>query len=77
MSRTDKTRPFWVKRKDYEIKRPRLTEEENPWTYRLYEHWRGEFRCGCMMCGYDSWGTPRRKRDRAETKRIIRNEEEW
>lgn len=78
MSRTDKTRPFWVKKDEYKVCRPR-TEEGNKFAeYRTYEWWRGEFRCGCMMCGYDAYGTPRRKLDRAEGKRQARNwKKEW
>lgn len=35
-------------------------------------------RCGCDMCGYDAFQTPRRKRQRKEGKRIARNwRDEW
>lgn len=79
MSRTDKTRPFWVKREEYKICRPRLTEEAKPWTYQLYEYWRGEFRCGCKMCGWDAYGTPQRKTRRAWEKKYCSDgwREEW
>jgi hypothetical protein len=72
VSRTDKTRPFWVKQVEYTTCFPR-TKDDWPRTYRAYEWWRGEFRCCCKMCGYDAFGTPLRKRRRAEGKRIVRN----
>lgn len=78
MSRTDKTRPYWVKQEDHKICRPRLETEQRSWEYRLYKWWIGEFRCSCNMCGYDSYGTPRRKLDRAEGKRLARDwKKEW
>lgn len=75
MSRTDKTRPYWVKKKDYPILYPRL-EDHDGWSFRTYEWWRGEFRCPCKMCGWDSYGTPLRKKQRAESKKIIREQME-
>lgn len=73
MSKTDKTRPFWVKKEDYKIYRPRLNEDQRVWEYRTYKWWMGEFRCSCKRCGYDAYQTPRRKLDRAESKRVSRS----
>jgi hypothetical protein len=73
VARTDKTRPWQVKVKEYEVKRPRHVDRELGWTYWTYEWWRGEFRCGCKTCGYDAFETPRRKKQRTEGKRQTRD----
>jgi hypothetical protein len=71
MSRTDKTRPYWVKKQEYANRFPR-TEDDWPRTYRAYKWWHPEFRCGCGLCGWDgNFETPRRKKQRAEAKRQI------
>lgn len=46
MSKTDKTRPYWVKKNEYKNHFPR-TSDDFPRTYRQYEWWRGEFSCSC------------------------------
>lgn len=46
MSRTDKTRPWWVKVREHAVKYPRRTEP----LHHQDRYWLGELRCGCAMC---------------------------
>lgn len=50
MSKTDKTRPWRVRRQDHEVKRPRLTQDDPYLSHCTYKWWLGEMRCGCPMC---------------------------
>lgn len=79
MSRTDKTRPWWVRKLDHEVKRPRMTQDDIHLEYYTYKWWLGEMKCGCPMCS----GSYDRKRlthkDRRVAKKALRNWEadEW
>lgn len=76
MSRTDKTRPYWVKKKDHEIKRPRMAEGEWYLEYYTYEWWLGEMRCGCPFCSDTAGRKERARKDRYQGRREARNWED-
>lgn len=90
MSRTDKTRPWWVKASEHPVERHDhadgrcdLPGEIGGWRERgrCYvdaEWWRPEFRCCCVMCDWDAFSVPRRRRERYEARRMCRNwEGKW
>lgn len=75
MSKTDKTRPFWVKEKDFQPLYPRA-EKGDRWP-EMY--WVGEMKCGCPMCS-DRYNRKRvTRKDRRIAKKALRNWEadEW
>lgn len=78
MSRTDKTRPWWVRKQDHELVRPRMTQDEKYVEYYTYKWWLGELRCGCPMCTDQDGRKERARKERYAGRREARNaEREW
>jgi len=69
MSRTDKTRPHWVKAEDHKILYPRATAPMF-WPDR---YWLGEMKCGCEMCTEQSYRKRLARRERYAGKKYARD----
>ena len=76
MSRTDKTRPFWVRKEDHKIERPRLAHDNVYLGYRTYKWWLGEMKCGCPMCSDQAGRKEINRKRRVDGKLQARNWEE-
>lgn len=51
VSKTDKTRPWWVRTQDLKLERPRQRPGDSVGReYATYQHWLGGLRCGCAQC---------------------------
>lgn len=90
MSRTDKTRPYWVKLQEHPVEHHdhrdgvcdlasgRATARDHGWKrgkcYIDADWTRSEFRCGCSMCDADAYQVPRKRRQRIEAKQQIREQ---
>lgn len=68
MSRTDKTRPWWVKEREHAVLYPRRTEP----IYHPDRYWLGELKCGCTTCSDQSDRKQRARRERYSGKRQSR-----
>lgn len=66
MSKTDKTRPYWVKKQEHYTPYPRRTTP----IYEPQQYWIGEMRCGCRLCT-DYYG---RKEDRRKERYVGRRQ---
>jgi hypothetical protein len=76
VSKTDKTRPWRVRKEDHKIERPRLTQDEMYLSYYTYKWWLGEMRCGCPMCSDQQGRKERVRKERYEGRRQARDYEE-
>ncbi len=73
MSRTDKTRPWWVRKIENKIERPRLGHDDTYLGYYTYKWWLGEMRCGCPMCTDQDGRKAKARKDRHDGKKAARS----
>ncbi len=65
MSKTDKTRPYWVRKQD--LTDPAAHEYESYW---------GKNICGCKLCTGQYWNKEERRRERHGKRRDIEERNE-
>lgn len=73
MSKTDKTRPWRVRKEEHKVVRPRMSTDSQD--YRTYKWWLGELRCGCPMCNDQDGRKEQARKERYAGRREARDAE--